>query len=246
MKLVLVGYGRMGQAVEEIATKRGHDIIAKFDPLLPTRILDSQILTEADVAIEFSTPKTAPQNIEDLAKAGINTVSGTTGWYDHLPQTTATVNATSTGLIYAPNFSLGVHIVQEIAKFAGQMSNFVMDYEVTIHESHHKHKVDEPSGTAITIANTLVDQIYSKNKWASGSPPTQPDSDTLYITSTREGENPGSHVIRFENEHERIEIAHQASSRDGFALGAVLAAEWIVGKVGVFTLRDMFPREDTR
>ncbi len=243
MKLVLVGYGRMGQAVEEIATKRGHDIVARFDPLLATRILDTQTLTEADVAIEFSTPKTAPGNIEDLAKAGINIVSGTTGWYDHLPQTAATVNAASTGLIYAPNFSLGVHIVQEIAKLTGQMSDFVKDYEVTIHESHHKYKVDVPSGTAIAIANTLLDQISSKNKWTSGFPPSQPNSDTLYITSKREGENPGTHVIRLENEHESIEIAHQANNRDGFALGAVLAAEWIFGKVGVFTLCDMFPKE---
>ncbi len=245
MKLALVGYGRMGQTVEKIATKRGHNIVEKIDPHLATHIRGSQTLPEVDVAIEFSTPKAAPKNIADLAAAGVNTVSGTTGWHNNLQQTTETVNAAGTGLIYAPNFSLGIHIVEEIAKLAGQMSNFVGSYESSIHESHHKHKVDEPSGTAIAIANTLVDQISSKDNWTSGSPPTQPDPDTLYITSTREGENPGNHIIKFENEHERIEIAHQASNRDGFALGAVLAAEWIFGKVGVFTLRDMFPREDT-
>ena len=244
MKIALVGYGRMGKSVEETAAKRGHDIVAKIDPNLETSILDCPTLVEAEVAIEFSTPETAPANIQHLAAKGINTVSGTTGWYDALNETTEAVAANGTGLIYAPNFSLGIHILLELITIAGRMSHFVKDYEATIYESHHKHKIDVPSGTAITVAETLLKLMPSKSKWASALLSVESDLNTIPIKSEREGENPGRHVIKFQSVHDSIEISHQAHNRDGFALGAVLAAEWIFGKAGIFTLKDMFPNEE--
>ncbi len=242
--MALVGYGRMGKSVEETATKRGHDIVAKIDPNLETNILDCPTLVEAEVAIEFSTPETAPANIKDLVARGISTVSGTTGWYDVLDETTVAVEASGVGLIYAPNFSLGVHILLELTKVAGRMSQLVKNYEMTIYESHHKNKIDIPSGTAIALADNLLEQIPSKSKWTSTLTSIEYDSNTIPIKSERKGENPGRHVVEFQSIYDSFEISHQAHSRDGFALGAVLAAEWICGKAGVFTLTDMFPKEE--
>ena len=244
MKIALVGYGRMGKSIEKVATARGHDVVAKIDPNLSTSILNCPALVEAEVAVEFSTPKTAPVNIRQLATKGIQIVSGTTGWYEALDKTTEAVEASGTGLIYAPNFSLGVHILMELARVAGRMSHLVKGYETTVHESHHKYKLDTPSGTAISLVDALLEQIPSKTGWVLGFSPGKSDAETIHITSEREGENPGKHVIDLKSEHDHIEIAHQAHSRDGFALGAVLAAEWICGKVGIFTLNDMFTEQE--
>ena len=244
MKIALVGYGRMGKSIEKVATARGHDVVAKIDPNLSTSILNCPALVEAEVAVEFSTPETAPVNIRQLATKGIQIVSGTTGWYEALDKTTEAVEASGTGLIYAPNFSLGVHILMELARVAGRMSHLVKGYETTVHESHHKYKLDTPSGTAISLADVLLEQIPSKTGWVLGFSPGKSDAETIHITSEREGENPGKHVIDLKSEHDHIEIAHQAHSRDGFALGAVLAAEWICGKVGIFTLNDMFTEQE--
>ena len=244
MKIALVGYGRMGKAIEKVATARGHDVVAKIDPNLSTSILNCPALVEAEVAVEFSTPETAPVNIRQLATKGIQIVSGTTGWYEALDKTTEAVEASGTGLIYAPNFSLGVHILMELARVAGRMSHLVKGYETTVHESHHKYKLDTPSGTAISLADALLEQIPSKTGWVLGFSPGKSDAETIHITSEREGENPGRHVIDLKSEHDHIEIAHQAHSRDGFALGAVLAAEWICRKVGIFTLNDMFTEQE--
>ena len=244
MKIALVGYGRMGKSVEKVATARGHDVVAKIDPNLSTSILNCPALVEAEVAVEFSTPETAPVNIRQLATKGIQIVSGTTGWYEALDKTTEAVEASGTGLIYAPNFSLGVHILMELARVAGRMSHLVKGYETTVHESHHKYKLDTPSGTAISLADVLLEQIPSKTGWVLGFSPGKSEPETIHITSERKGENPGKHVIDLKSEHDHIEIAHQAHSRDGFALGAVLAAEWICGKVGIFTLNDMFTEQE--
>tara|TARA_A100001037_G_C15149195_1_gene638091 strand:+ start:4903 stop:5655 length:753 start_codon:yes stop_codon:yes gene_type:complete len=246
LKIALVGYGRMGKSVEKVATARGHDIVAKIDPNLSTSIVNCPALVEAEVAVEFSTPETAPANIQQLATKGIQTVSGTTGWYEALDKTTEAVQANGTGLIYAPNFSLGVHILMELVRVAGRMSHLVKGYETSIHESHHKYKLDTPSGTAISLADALLEQIPSKTRWVLGLPSVESDAETIHITSEREGENPGRHVIDLRSEHDNIEISHQAHSRDGFALGAVLAAEWICGKVGIFTLNDMFTEKEAR
>lgn len=241
MKIAIVGYGRMGRAVEVIATARGHEIVARLDIAdnPDGRGLTREGLAGAEVAVEFTTAEAAPRNIECLAASGVNAVVGTTGWYDRLGDVTATVERTGAGLIYAPNFSLGTQVFFRLAALAAELAERLNGYDAYVLESHHRHKRDHPSGTAAKVADLLVSTLSSKTRWKTGTEEGPIDPTVLQVTSVRAGEIPGAHVVGLEGPHDRLEVRHEARARTGFAEGAVRAAEWVCGRRGVFTLEDM-------
>ena len=239
MKLALVGYGKMGRAVETLAEERGHEVVARIDPTLDTSEISTDTLGGADVAIEFTVPSVAADNITALAAAGVNTVVGTTGWHDRLKEVTAAVTGAGTGMLHAANFSLGVNLFLRLARTAARMADALSEYDLHVREAHHRHKVDHPSGTAITLADILIEELARKDSWTAALPDGAPQPQVLYVASERVGELAGSHVLGLEGPDDRIELRHEAHSRTGFARGAVAAAEWLEGKSGIFTLDDM-------
>ena len=239
MKLALVGYGKMGRAVERVAMESGHEVVARIDPTLDTREIGAETLGGADVAIEFTVPDAAVDNIAALAAAGVDVVVGTTGWHERLDEAAAAVNAAGTGMVHAANFSLGVSLFLRLARMAARMADALSEYDVHIRETHHRHKIDHPSGTAITLADILIEELAGKQSWSATLPDSGPHPQVLYVASERVGETAGSHVVSLEGPDGRIELSHQARTRAGFARGAVAAAEWIRGRSGVFTLDDM-------
>ena len=239
MKLALVGYGKMGRAVENVAMERGHEVVARIDPTLDTKDIGAGTLGGADVAIEFTVPGVAVDNITALAAAGVDTVVGTTGWHEQLDEASAAVNAAGTGMVHATNFSLGVSLFLRLARVAAKMADALDEYDIHIREAHHRHKIDHPSGTAITLAEILIEELARKESWSAALPDGAPQSQVLYVASERVGDTAGSHVVGLEGPDDRIELRHEARTRAGFARGAVTAAEWIRGKSGVFTLDDM-------
>jgi len=239
MKLALVGYGKMGRAVENVAIGRGHEVVARIDPTLDTQNIGAETLGGAEVAIEFTVPDAAVDNITALATAGVDVVVGTTGWHERLHDAEAVVNAAGTGMIHAFNFSLGVNLFLRLTRIAGKMADALGEYDVHIREAHHRHKVDHPSGTAITLADILIAELARKETWSATLPDGAPHPQVLYIASERVGETAGTHLVGLEGPDDRIELRHEARSRAGFARGAVAGAEWIQGRSGVFTLDDM-------
>jgi 4-hydroxy-tetrahydrodipicolinate reductase len=235
MKLALLGYGRMGREVEAAATSAGHEIVTVFDPAGTTR----GYLEDAEVAIDFSTPDSAISNIGRCCDAGVPVVVGTTGWYARIDDAKAAVAKAGTGLVWAPNFSLGVQLFLRLAERAGRLVNGLDEYDVGVHEVHHRHKVDHPSGTAIKIADALVSNIERKERWEAGPPNGKPDPSVLFVGSSRVGEVPGTHHIWLEGPDDTIELRHSARGRGGFARGAVTAAEWIKGKKGFYSIDDL-------
>ena len=239
MKLALVGYGKMGRAVENVATESGHEVVARIDPTLGTGDIDAETLGGADVAIEFTVPGVAADNITAVAAAGVDAVVGTTGWYGRLDEATAAVNGAGTGMVHAANFSLGVNLFFRLARAAAKMADALSEYDVHILEAHHRHKIDHPSGTAITLADILIEELARKESWSATLPDSGPHPQVLYVASERVGETAGSHLLGLEGPDDRIELRHEARTRAGLARGAIAAAEWIRGKSGVFTLDDM-------
>lgn len=238
MKIALVGYGKMGRSIEALALEEGHEIVARIDPALGTNEISPASLRDAAVAIEFSTPQAAPDNLIALAGCGIDTVCGTTGWSERLPEVRQAVEAAGTGLLYASNFSLGVHLFFRAASALARSLQGSLDEEVAISETHHVHKVDRPSGTAITLAEGILKHLATKSRWARTPSEGEPDPTTLLISSVREGEVPGTHSVTFQGPDDSIELTHRARSRAGFTRGALAGAAWIPGRVGVFTMDD--------
>ena len=239
MKVALVGYGKMGRAVEILARQRGHEVVARIDPTLDTSEIGTHTLQGADVAIEFTSPSVVVDNITALAAAGVDTVVGTTGWQGRLDEAIAAVTGAGTGMVHAANFSLGVNLFLRLARTAAKMANALEEYDLHVREAHHRHKVDYPSGTAITLADIVIEEFARKEAWSAALPDGAPHPQVLYVASERVGEMAGSHVLGLEGPDDRIELRHEARSRAGFARGAVAAAEWIRGRSGVFTLDDM-------
>ncbi len=236
MKIALIGYGKMGHAIEEIALNRGHEIVCRIDAD-NTADFGSQAFASADVAIEFTTPQTAFDNYCKAFAAGVPVVSGTTGWLDRMPEVKAACEQGST-FFYASNFSLGVNIFFALnRRLAEIMNHFSDEYNVSLEEIHHIHKLDHPSGTAISLANDIIDLTSHLDGWSE----TETAPDILPMKAVREGEVPGTHIIRYDSEVDTITIEHRAKSRRGFALGAVVAAEFTVGKKGFLTMNDMLP-----
>lgn len=242
MKIALVGYGRMGRAVEVQAEARSHEIVA----CLGREQLDASPdeiaarLSGAEVAIDFTVASLVPTVIRAAALAGTDLVVGTTGLEDDAHAAMAEVNGI--GIVHGPNFSVGVHVFFRLAQSAARLIDAVGGYDTHVHEAHHKHKRDHPSGTAWRLADLLVEGIDEKVRWQAGAPEGRADPETLYVTSTRAGEIPGTHTVGFEGAHDRIELTHEARGRDGFAAGAVRAAEWIGGKRGVFMFTEVMDR----
>ncbi|MDR1130541.1 MAG: 4-hydroxy-tetrahydrodipicolinate reductase [Prevotellaceae bacterium] len=232
MKIALIGYGKMGRTIERFAIQRGHSITVRIDKD-NTEDIYSEAFKSSDIAIEFSVPETAFKNVSTALNLGVPVVCGTTGWLDRLDEIKQLCDKQKLAFIYSSNFSLGVNIFFHInRKLAEVMKNYP-EYRVSIEEIHHIHKKDAPSGTAVTLAEDILNQI-SLEKWS-----LENDENTLHISAVREGEVPGTHSVLYENDIDSITIRHEAKSRDGFALGAVIAAEFAQGKQGFFTMKEV-------
>ncbi|WP_375242306.1 4-hydroxy-tetrahydrodipicolinate reductase [Lacinutrix sp.] len=229
MKIALLGYGKMGKTIEAIALNRGHDIVLKTSQSIASEI------TTADVAIDFSIPKAAFNNISNCINHNVPVISGTTGWLENYPKITALCEEKKGAFIYASNFSLGVNIFFELNKSLAKMMSTLKDYKVVIEEIHHTQKLDAPSGTAISLAEDIINNNANYNAWQLDSNTNK----TIPITAKRIENVPGTHNITYNSEIDTIKLEHIAHSRQGFALGAVVAAEWLVGKTGVYTMKDV-------
>jgi len=230
MKIALLGYGRMGKTIEQFAVQRGHEIVLKVD-----ENTTSYDITLADVAIDFSIPSVAFNNISTCLKNNVPVVSGTTGWLDKFEEATQLCKQNKGGFIYASNFSLGVNIFFELNEYLAKMMKNLNQYQISMEEIHHTKKLDAPSGTAITLAEDIIKHTDKKN-WALD---VTNNENELPIVAKRIPDVPGTHSVEYKSAVDTIDIKHTAHSRDGFALGAVVAAEWLVGKTGVFTMKDV-------
>ena len=235
MKIALIGYGKMGKEIEKIAIGRGHEIVSIIDINNPDDF-HSEAFKSAAVAIEFTAPSVALENYRKCFAVGMPIVAGTTGWLDHLPEIKEAC-ANGKTFFYASNFSIGVNIFFAVNQYLAKIMNQFPDYDVKMKEIHHIHKLDAPSGTAITLAEGVLNNIIRKEKWAL-SDGSNSDSE-LAIEALREGEVPGYHSIIYESGVDTITITHDAKSRKGFALGAVVAAEFTAGKKGFLSMNDM-------
>lgn len=229
MKIALLGYGRMGQEIEKIATSRGHEIVIRKDAG------DSIDITKADVAIDFSIPTSAFGNISNCLENNVPVISGTTGWLEKYTEAVNLCKEKKGAFIYASNFSVGVNIFFELNKQLAKMMSNLEDYNISMEEIHHTKKLDAPSGTAITLAEGIIENT-SKENWKLG---TEISETNIPIEAKRIPDVPGTHTVWYSSEVDTIEIKHTAHNRKGFALGAVIAAEWIIGKTGVFTMKDV-------
>jgi 4-hydroxy-tetrahydrodipicolinate reductase len=230
MKIALVGYGKMGRVIEQLAIARGHEIVARIDQ--NTSITQAQ---DADVAIEFTAPDHAVTNIKALVDLNVPVICGTTGWNKDYNDVLSYINAHNGSLVHASNFSLGVNLFFNLNKKLAEMMSGFPEYQVSLQEIHHTEKKDAPSGTAVSLHEGLA-PFYSNKSWHLG---TDHRDDSIAIEALREPEVKGTHVVSYDSPVDRIEIKHEAHSREGFAIGAIIAAEWITGKKGVFTMNDV-------
>ena len=229
MKIALLGYGKMGQVIERIALERGHEIVLKKDE---TNTFEG--LLDADVAIDFSVPTAALDNISSCFDANVPVISGTTGWLEHYDAVVALCNEKKGAFISSSNFSLGVNLFFELNEYLAKIMSKFDNYTVDMEEIHHTQKLDAPSGTAISLAKGVI-KNSSYTNWTLD----HPKKDQIHIETKRIGTVPGTHTVTYNSAVDAIEIKHTAHNREGFALGAVIAAEWIIGKKGVFTMKDV-------
>ena len=235
MKIALIGYGKMGKTIEQIALSRGHQIVSIVDINNPEEF-QSANFKSADVAIEFTTPATAFDNYMKSFAAGVPVVSGTTGWLDRIGEIKEKCEKEGKTFFYASNFSIGVNIFFALNKYLAKIMNNFPTYNITMTETHHIHKLDAPSGTAITLAEGILENVDRKERWTLETAEQPTD---LPIHAIREGEVPGIHEVTYESDVDYISIKHDAKSRAGFALGAVVAAEFTAGKKGFLGMDDM-------
>ena len=235
MKIALLGYGKMGQEIEKLALKRGHKIILVIDNLEDWETL-GHLLPEADLAIDFSTPVSITENICHCFDANVPVVVGTTGWLDDLEKVREDCLKRNQCLFFAPNFSIGVNLFFDLNRYLANLMSKWEGYAISIEETHHIHKQDAPSGTAIVLANDIIRYTERKEKWVKE---TVENPEELGIKSFRTDNVPGTHIVRYESEEDSIEIIHTAKSRRGFALGALMAGEWILGKKGFFDMKNL-------
>jgi len=235
MKIALIGYGKMGKAIEEIAISKGHEIVLKIDV---SNIADftKENLTKADVAIEFTTPHTAFDNVMKCLEYNVPIVCGTTGWLSRWNEAKEFCDKQNGTLLYASNYSIGVNLFFELNTFLAKLMSNHPDYNASLEETHHTQKKDSPSGTAITLADQVLEYIKSKKQWVNH---TSNHKEDLEIISERIDPAPGIHKIKYNSAIDDIEIIHTAHNRKGFAGGAVLAAEFVSNKKGIFTMKDV-------
>jgi len=232
MNIAIIGYGKMGQIIEKLSLQREHNVSVIFND----SNWSAEDLNGVDVAIEFSNPQSAMDNIYKCLKAGVNVVVGTTGWYQEFNKVENWVKEFNCGFIAATNFSIGVNIFYEINKKLASLMNKNSDYRSAIMETHHLQKLDSPSGTAITLADQIINEISILEKWEESK---NVDEKILNIIAKREKGVPGTHDVFYESEVDKITISHAAKNRNGFALGAIIAAEQIAGKKGIFSMSDI-------
>ncbi len=250
MKIALIGYGKMGKEIEKIALNRGHEIVSIID-INNQKDFESTAFKDADVAIEFTNPMVAYNNYIKTFKAGVKLVSGSTGWVEeHGEEVKKLCTEGGKTLFWSSNFSLGVTIFSAVNKYLAKIMNQFPAYDVTMSETHHIHKLDAPSGTAITLAEGILENLDRKDHWVKGrlqaadgtiSGSMECAANELSVSSIREGEVPGIHSIRYDSEADSITITHDAKNRKGFALGAVLAAEYTAKHEGFLGMDDLFP-----
>ena len=235
MKIALIGYGKMGKAIEEIALQRGHNIVLKID-IENAAEFTKENLAKADVAIEFTGPHSAFNNVKKLMQSGAATVCGSTGWLDGMDEIKTDCKNNNAAFLYASNFSVGVNIFFELNRRLAALMAPHDDYEIQLTEIHHTQKKDAPSGTAITLAEQVLENIHRKKKWVNH---ISDNPEELEILSERIDPAPGTHKVSYSSATDDIEIIHTAHTRKGFALGAVLAAEYIAGKKGIFSMKEV-------
>ena len=229
MKIALLGYGKMGKIVEKLAVKKGHTIVSRIN-----QYSSKEEILKADIAIEFSTPQAAVSNIKFCLENDIPIVSGTTGWLAHYDKMIKLCENRNGSFIYASNFSIGVNLFFSINEYVSNLMESWKDYQVSIEEVHHNQKQDIPSGTAVTLAEEIIRNSDKKNWELNGT-----EAENINITAKRINDIKGTHIINYDSNIDTILIKHEAHSRDGFALGAILAAEWLVNKKGIFTMKDV-------
>lgn len=243
MKLALIGFGKMGQTIQRLAEEAGDSIVLTID-LENKADFTKENLQKADVAIEFTRPETAFENIKKCMEAGIPVVSGTTGWSNKM-QAVKTICIENKGaFFYSSNYSIGVNIFFAVNKYLAKLMATQSQYDVRMEEVHHLQKLDHPSGTGITLAEGILENIEWKSQWqafmqTASEEAFSPDANTLPIISKREGNVPGTHIVTWKSEVDTLEISHVAHSREGFAAGALAAARWLIGKQGCFGMQDM-------
>jgi 4-hydroxy-tetrahydrodipicolinate reductase len=237
MKIAIIGYGQMGREIEKVARSRGHEIVSIID-VNNQEDFNSAAFRSADVAIEFTNPKVAYDNYLRAFAAGVKVVSGSTGWREqHTADIERLCNEEGKTLFWSSNFSLGVAVFSAVNKYLAHIMNEFPVYDVSITETHHVHKLDAPSGTAITLAESIIGELDRKSRWVKES---AVNSDDLSIHSIRKGEVPGIHTIQYDSEADSIIITHDAKNRSGFVMGAVLAAEYTATHQGLLTMNNLF------
>jgi 4-hydroxy-tetrahydrodipicolinate reductase len=260
MKVILTGYGKMGRLLEAKLCERGHKVLAVVDPYYAANGASSSLpiesypslrdamdgkpgksLKDADVVIEFTMPHVAPVNLLFLVNEKIPVVTGTTGWYDKLPEISKAVVSDRSSLLWSSNFSLGVNLFYRVACCAAKLMDPFKEYDVAGFETHHNNKADSPSGTAKTLVDLVLGQMTRKKRAVYQTLERKPDADELHFASLRVGSTPGTHSLIFDSNADTIEITHTARNRDGFAAGAVWAAEWLISekRIGIFTMDDV-------
>lgn len=235
MKIALLGYGKMGKAIEEIALERGHDISLKVSSRT-REFININSFNEVDVAIDFSTPTTAQNNIELALKTKTPVISGTTGWLENIESVNNLCLSSNAAFLYASNFSLGVNLFFELNKNLAKLMSKHTNYDICMKEIHHTQKLDAPSGTAISLAEQIISNNKNKSNWVLNKAQNKKE---ILINPIRENSVPGTHIVSYQSEIDTLSIKHEAHSRKGFALGAVIAAEWILNKKGVFSMKDV-------
>ncbi|MEZ4956902.1 MAG: 4-hydroxy-tetrahydrodipicolinate reductase [Saprospiraceae bacterium] len=245
MKIAIIGYGKMGKIIEKIALSKGHEVILRITRENAANV-KREDLKRADVAIEFSRPETAFQNVANCLEIGLPIISGTTGWLDQLSAAKKICLEQKGAFLYASNFSVGVNVFFALNKYLASLMSGHSQYNVSMEEVHHVEKLDYPSGTAITLAEGILSNTKEKKIWEgrleqqeNKNEPVEDDGSKLIITSKRIDSVPGTHIVKWSSSIEQIEISHVAHSREGFAEGAIAAAEWIIGKEGFFGMEDM-------
>lgn len=242
MNIAIVGYGKMGHEIENIAEAKGINVVSIIDPTHENathKEINDESMNNVDICVDFTHPDSAVENIKKISSLGKNIVVGTTGWYDNMGAVKKIAEEAGIGLIWSGNFSIGVNIFFKIIKNTSKIMNKFDDYDIFVHEFHHNKKADSPSGTAVMIGKILTDNIERKKKIVTEELKRKIESDELHISSTRSGAIPGTHIVGFDSPADTIELKHTARSRQGLALGAVMAAQWIQNKKGFYGIDDM-------
>ncbi|MBI2076280.1 MAG: 4-hydroxy-tetrahydrodipicolinate reductase [Candidatus Aenigmarchaeota archaeon] len=241
MKIAIIGYGKMGHEIERLAKTKGIEVAAVIDPTDSSaafKEINKEALSQADVVIDFSVPDAVAENVRRVSSLGKNMVVGTTGWYNSLNDVKDLVKKSNIGFIYSPNFSIGVNLFFRIVDESSKLVNKISDYDVFVYEGHHNQKADSPSGTARALGDIILRNVKRKKRLVFDKLDRKILPEELHVASFRAGFIPGTHVVGFDSEADTIELKHTARSRAGFALGALLAAQWLKGKTGFFTMDD--------